>query len=78
MDENIAAWLALYERPVVVDFDERTIGDIFSNAQRGILLFNAAGSDSLLAAFSDAATQWKITRGKTALFSHIPVHPIPY
>lgn len=73
VDEKIKDWISSNERPPVVDFDDRTIGDIFSNKKSGVLLFDAAGEEALVNAFSNAANEWRQNHGTDLLFSHIPV-----
>ena len=40
IDEGIKNWISKNERPPVVPFNERTIGDIFSSGKKGVVLFN--------------------------------------
>lgn len=48
IDEKIKNWIAKHERPSVVPFDERTIGDIFGSGKKGLVLFNGESSTELL------------------------------
>jgi hypothetical protein len=43
-DEDLKSWITKNERPPVVPFDDRTIGDMFSSSKPGVCLFNKAGS----------------------------------
>jgi hypothetical protein len=54
-DASVDAWIKANERPIVVPFDERTIGDMFSQAKAGICLFNKDNSNVLLDAFTESA-----------------------
>jgi hypothetical protein len=54
-DGSLEAWVKANERPIVVPFDERTIGDMFSQAKPGICLFNKENSNVLLDAFTESA-----------------------
>jgi hypothetical protein len=46
----------LNERPIVYPFDDRTIGDIFSEGGSAAILFHSAnGGEALGAAFTEAA-----------------------
>lgn len=58
IDDNIKSWISKHERPPIVPFDERTIGDMFGSGKKGLVLFNADSSDELLQAFTDAATSY--------------------
>lgn len=69
-DSKLEAWVRSNERPVVVPFDERTIGDMFSQSKAGLCLFNKEGSNVLLDAFTEAAKNVKES-GKQLIFTHI-------
>jgi len=71
-DSKLEAWVRSNERPVVVPFDERTIGDMFSQSKAGLCLFNKEGSNVLLDAFTEAAKNVKES-GKQLIFTHIEV-----
>ena len=63
------------ERPTVYAFNDRTIGEIFSDRTPGIILFESPqAKDALIQAFEDAATQVRVTDGKAFIFSNIPVN----
>jgi hypothetical protein len=68
----LTAWVKANERPTVVPFDDRTIGDMFSQAKPGICLFNKEGSNVLLEAFTESAKAAKAA-GKQLIFTHIDV-----
>lgn len=50
-------WINKYSRPLVVDFDERTIGSIFRTQKSAIILFNAEKSDELNTVLETVAGQ---------------------
>ena len=58
IDSNIKSWISKYERPPVVPFDDRTIGDIFGSGKKGLVLFNGDSSAELLEAFTAAAREY--------------------
>jgi hypothetical protein len=72
-DDSVDAWIKTNERPIVVPFDERTIGDMFSQAKPGICLFNQGNSNVLLDAFTESAKAAK-EAGKQLIFTHIDVN----
>lgn len=72
-DAKLDAWIKSNERSIVVPFDERTIGDMFSNAKAGICLFNKGNSNVLLDAFTESAKAAR-DAGKQLIFTHIDVH----
>jgi hypothetical protein len=41
VSEGIASWIKLNERPVVYPFNDRTIGDIFSERGSAAILFHS-------------------------------------
>lgn len=45
-------WIQKYDRPPVVPFDERTIGEMFASAKKGVVLFNGDSSKDLLNALT--------------------------
>lgn len=69
-DQGLESWIRQNERPTVVPFDDRTIGEIFSKAKPGICLFNKDGSNVLLDAFTESAKAVKGS-GKQLIFTHI-------
>jgi hypothetical protein len=54
-DHNLKAWILLNERPLVYSFDDRTIGDIFSDRKSALILFVSGEGDSVITSFADAA-----------------------
>jgi hypothetical protein len=73
-DHNLKAWILLNERPLVYAFDDRTIGDIFSERKSAIIVFASGESDAVItSAFADAAHEWKIKSKKNLIFSQINV-----
>lgn len=40
VDQKLESWIRQNERPIVVPFDDRTIGEMFSKSKPGICLFN--------------------------------------
>lgn len=76
-DEKLESWIRQNERPTVVPFDERTIGEIFSQAKPGLCLFDREGSNVLLDAFTESAKAVKGS-GKQLIFTHIDVLPFLY
>jgi hypothetical protein len=47
LEGKFSWWLNKYSRPLVVDFDERTIGAIFRSSRSAIVLFNTDKSEEL-------------------------------
>lgn len=73
--EGVANWIKLYERPVVYPFNDRTIGEIFSERGSAAILFhNPQAGEALTAAFTDAATAWRVEKQKSLIFTDIPVY----
>lgn len=58
IDANINKWISKHERPPVVPFDDRTIGDMFGSGKKGLVLFNSDSSAELLEAFTAAAKEY--------------------
>lgn len=54
-DDKLEAWIRSNERPPVVPFDDRTIGEMFSQVKPGVCLFNKEGSAELLDIFTQSA-----------------------
>lgn len=74
VDEKLEGWIRQNERPPVVPFDDRTIGEMFSQGKPGVCLFNKQGSQGLIDAFTESAKQIKGS-GKQLIFTHIDVTP---
>ncbi len=72
-DDKLEAWIRNNERPSVVPFDDRTIGDMFSSSKPGICLFNKEGSNVLTDAFTEAANTIRES-GNQLIFTHIEVN----
>lgn len=73
--EAVGSWIKLYERPVVYPFNDRTIGEIFSERGTAVILFhNAQAGEALVSAFNDAAKVWRVDRQKSYIFTDIPVN----
>ncbi len=74
VSESIANWIKLNERPVVYPFNDRTIGDIFSERGSAAILFHSPqAGQALVSAFTDAAQAWRVDRQKSLIFTDIPV-----
>jgi hypothetical protein len=74
VSEGVADWIKVHERPVVYAFNDRTIGDIFSERGSAAILFhNPQAGEALVAAFTDAATVWRVEKQKPLIFTDIPV-----
>lgn len=58
INDKIKGWISKHERPPVVPFDDRTIGDMFGSGRKGVVLFNGDSNDELLQAFTDAAKEY--------------------
>lgn len=58
IDEGIKKWISKNERPPVVPFDERTIGDMFSSGKKGVVFFNGDSNEEILNAFTQAAKDY--------------------
>ena len=71
VDDGLKNWIAKYQRPPVVNFDERTIGDMFGSSKLGIVLFNGADSSVHLDAFTEAAKAYSETDGQSLIFTEI-------
>jgi len=55
LDEGVKNWIQKNQRPLLVPFDERTIGDMFSSKKPGAVLFNPTDSTELYESFAQAA-----------------------
>lgn len=55
IDDGLAAWVSKNQRPTIVNFDDRTIGEIFGEQKLGFILFNSEGNNILLNDFTEAA-----------------------
>lgn len=53
--EKFEAWVLKHSRPLVLDFDERTIKDIFQKQKSAVILFNKENSEDLKKKLSDAS-----------------------
>lgn len=51
IDDGLKNWVAKNQRPLIVPFDERTIGDVFGSQKLGVVLFNGEDSETLLNSF---------------------------
>ena len=71
IDDGLKAWIAKNQRPLVVPFDERTIGDMFGSSKKGLVLFNGADDEALVNAFKEAANQYSSTDGEALIFTEI-------
>ena len=72
--EDIAKWIKLNERPTVYPFNDRTIGEIFSERGSAAILFHSPqAGEALVSAFTDAAKAWRVDRQKSLIFTDIPV-----
>lgn len=58
IDASISNWIAKHERPPVVAFDDRTIGDMFGSGKKGVVFFNGDASAEILEAFTAAAKEY--------------------
>lgn len=65
-DSKLTDWISKHQRPAVVPFDERTIGDIFGSGKKGVVLFNGDSNEELLSAFTEAA---KAYDGESLVFT---------
>lgn len=52
LDEGIKQWLTKNSQPLVANFDDRMIGEIFKSKKLAAVLFNGKGSGELLTAFT--------------------------
>lgn len=59
------------QRPTVVPFDERTIGDIFGQSKLGIVLFNGQDSNVILDVFTEAAKEYAATDGQPLIWTEL-------
>lgn len=71
-DDGLSVWINKNQRPVVVPFDERTIGDIFGSRKLGAVLFNSENNNVLLDAFTGAAKAYSETDAASLVFTEIP------
>lgn len=71
IDEGLKQWVAKNQRPLVVPFDERTIGDMFGSSKLGVVLFNGANNNVLLDAFTEAAKEYAATDKQSLIFTEI-------
>lgn len=71
IDDGLKAWLSKNQRPLVVPFDERTIGDMFGSSKKGLVLFNGGDNEALLSALKEAASEYSSTDGEALVFTEI-------
>lgn len=71
IDDGLKAWVTLNQRAVVVDFDERTIGEMFGSAKKGVVLFNGESDAELLSAFTEAAKEYSSSDSDALVFTQI-------
>ena len=57
--ENFAAWVSKHSRPLVLDFDERTIKDVFQKQKSAVIIFNKENDDGLKATLSEASSTFE-------------------
>jgi len=55
LEGRFSWWVNKYSRPLVVDFDDRTIGAIFRSSRSAIVLFNTDKSEELKDVLTSAA-----------------------
>lgn len=53
--DRFASWVAKHSRPQLLEFDERTIKDIFQKQKSAVILFNKDNSEDLKKRFSEAS-----------------------
>lgn len=71
LDDGLKSWVSKNQRPLVVPFDERTIGDIFGSSKKGAVLFNGENNNVILEAFTEAAKEYASTDGENLIFTEI-------
>ena len=71
IDDGLKSWLAKNQRPLVVAFDDRTIGEMFSSQKKGLVLFNGADDNVLLEAFTSAAQEYSAGDSAPLVFTEI-------
>ena len=71
IDDGLKAWVAKNQRPLVVPFDERTIGDMFGQQKKGLVLFNGQNNNVWIEAFTAAAQEYASTDGEALVFTEI-------
>ena len=54
-----------------MEFDERTINDIFSSRKLGCTFFNGANSNEMVEAFNAAAEEYGNSDGEPLIFTSI-------
>ena len=54
--DNFSSWIAKHSRPLVLDFDERTIKDIFQKQKSAVIIFNKENSAELKSTLSEASS----------------------
>ncbi len=67
--DTFAGWLKKYSRPFVVNFDDRTIGEVFHKKRTAVVLFNTDKSAKL----KEVATQVASTFEGDVVFTEILV-----
>lgn len=53
--DKFAAWVGKHSRPLVLEFDDRTIKDIFQKQKSSVILFNKDNTEALKTKLSDAS-----------------------
>lgn len=71
IDDGLKSWVAKNQRPLVVPFDERTIGEMFGSSKKGVVLFNGANDETLITALKEAAQAYSETDGEPLIFTEI-------
>jgi hypothetical protein len=74
VSDSVGSWIKTHERPAVYPFNDRTIGEIFSERGTAVILFhNLQAGHVLVEAFHEAAKIWRVDRQKSLIFTDIPV-----
>ena len=64
-DDGLKQWVSDNDRPLVLPFDDRTIGSVFQEGKDAILLYNSKSNKEFTANFNEAAQKQKeIDSGK--------------
>jgi len=59
LTDKFTSWVSKHSRPQVLDFDERTIKDIFQKQKNAIVVFNQDKSEALTKIMNDASNDYE-------------------
>jgi len=59
LTDKFTSWVSKHSRPLVLDFDERTIKDIFQKQKSAVIVFNQDKSEALTKIINDASNDYE-------------------